>query len=424
MDTAIDVVVVGAGQAGVAASHHLSRRGIEHAVLERGRVGETWRSQRWDSFALNTPRWMSRLPGEAGEAHGRDTFMSAREWVSRLEAAVARDRVPVRAGTNVLSVREDRRGGFVVAAAGSGGVEEIHARAVVVASGILNVPRIPPFAESLPADVKQFTAASYRGPAALPPGCVLVVGGAQSGVQIAEEIRLAGRDVHLATSAAPRLRRRYRGRDTFEWLALAGFWDLTPDQLPDPAMLSWPNPQTSGVGPLGHTVSLQGLALLGVRLLGRPQSIVGGRIILSDTLGASVAFADRTARQLIALADRAIDEAGMDAPPVEADPDDDPHPDPESMHSPAAIDLAAAGIASVIWTTGFTGDFAYLPEAALDDAGQPLHTGVLGPLPGLYHIGYPWLRRRKSGIIFGLDDDAAVVADAVAGGLAGKRGRK
>jgi putative flavoprotein involved in K+ transport len=417
MKDSVDVAVVGAGQAGVAASHHLARLGIEHVVLERGRVGETWRSQRWDSFVLNTPRWMSRMPGEPADDVDRDAFLSAPEWIASLEGTVARDHLPVREATTVRFVEQRPDGAFRVVATGPHGVEEIRARAVVVASGILNVPRIPPFARALPAGIRQLTAATYRRPDALPAGAVLVVGGAQSGVQIAEELALAGRTVFLATSSVGRIRRRYRGRDMFEWLHLGGFWEQTRGGLPDPAMATWPNPQTSGIGPRGHTVSLQTLAALGVRLLGRPRAIEGGRIILDDTLGAAIAFGDRISVEVMRMADRAIEAAGIDAPPPEPEPADEPHPDPTPVHSPSTIDLAANDIGSVIWTTGFGGDFSYLPAAAVDGSGRPLNDGLAGALPGLFHIGFPWLTKRRSGIIDGVDADGASIATTIAGRL-------
>lgn len=416
----IDAVIIGAGQAGLAASHHLSRRGLEHVVLERGQLGETWRSQRWDTFALNTPRWMSRLPGEPDEARDRDAFLSAPAWVAALEATARRDHVPIRERTLVTAVRQRRGRGFVVHAEGGQGATQVETSAVIVASGMQNVPRVPGLARLLPPAVRQLSAAEYRRPADLPTGAVLVVGSAQSGVQISEDLVLAGRAVHLATSRVGRLRRRYRGRDTFEWLVMAGFWEMTPDRLPNPDMLRWPNPHTSGVGPRGHTISLQGLEALGVRLLGRPSAVQGGRIALEDTVGAAIAFGDRIARELVALADRAIDEAGVSAPAAEPDPADVPHPDPAGVHSPPAIDLDASGVSTVVWATGFGGDFAFLPDGALDGSGRPIQDGGVGALRGLYYLGLPWLTKRKSGIIHGLDEDGAAIVTHLAAAIAGR----
>jgi putative flavoprotein involved in K+ transport len=420
----LGAVVVGGGQAGLATSYHLALRGVDHVVLERGEIGETWQSQRWDSFALNTPGWLNQLPEDQVDADERDAFASGAAFVGRLALFADRHALPVRTKTTVERVAADGTSddGFVVSVAGpdgGGSAERIRARTVVVASGILNVPRIPPIAAALPADVLQLTAASYRNAAGLPPGAILVVGAAQSGVQIVEDLVEAGRTVYLCTSAVNRLRRRYRGGDAFLWLGKAGFWEMTIGGLPDPAMQWWPNPQTSGVGPLGHTVSLQWLAARGAVLLGRPRAVDGSRILLDDTVGANIAFADRGSLTLNAMMDRGIAAAGIEPPPVEPDPADDPHPDPLAVHSPAELDLRAAGVRTVVWTTGFSGAFPYLPAAALDGRGGPVHDRGVGPLPGLFHVGYPWLTKRKSGVIGGVDEDGAAIADRVAQRLAG-----
>lgn len=418
----LGAVVVGGGQAGLATSYHLARRGIDHVVLERGQVGETWRSQRWDSFALNTPGWLNPLPGDPGDATERDAFASGAAFVGRLAAFAERHGLPVRTGTTVERVVADgtRDDGFVVSVTdGAGPVERIRTQAVIVASGILNVPKIPAIASSLPIDLLQLTAASYRNASELPPGAVLVVGAAQSGVQIVEDLVEAGRTVYLCTSAVNRLRRRYRGGDAFLWLAKAGFWEMTIAGLPDPAMQWWPNPQTSGVGPLGHTVSLQWLAAHGAVLLGRPLSVDGGRLRLDDTVGANIAFADRGSLALTAMMDRGIAAAGVTPSAVESDPADEPHPDPLSVRSPAVLDLRAAGVRTVVWTTGFGGAFPFLPAAALDAYGGPIQDRGVGPLPGLFHVGYPWLTKRKSGVIGGVDDDGAAIAERVTELVAG-----
>jgi putative flavoprotein involved in K+ transport len=274
-------VVIGAGQAGLAASYHLTARGLEHVVLERGRIGDTWRTQRWDSFALNTPGWRSHLRADDPDRRpDDDAFLTALGFVGRLETFAARHRLPVREGVTVTGVTAAERAGdgFTIATAGADGPDELRARNIIVASGILNVPRLPPIAAELPVGLPQVTAADYRSPAGLPTGAVLVVGGAQTGVQLAEDLVAAGLRTFLCTSSVGRIPRRYRGRDIFAWLGDAGFFEQTPDQLPDPAMLRWPQPQVSGVGPLGRTVSLQSLAAQGVTLLGRPVTIDGDTI--------------------------------------------------------------------------------------------------------------------------------------------------
>jgi putative flavoprotein involved in K+ transport len=199
----------------------------------------------------------------------------------------------------------------------------------------------------------------------------------------------------------------------------AGWLDETPETLPDPRIIARVNPQTSGLGPQGHTISLQGLEALGVHLLGRPVSVEGGRLSLEDTVGAAIAFGDARSAEFIATMDRAIDERGWSPPRPEPDPSDVPHSDPASVRSPTAVDLDREGISCVIWTTGFTGDFGYLPPEALDTTGRPIHRRGIGATPGLYFTGLPWLAKRRSGIIVGLDEGGRLAADQVASGLEG-----
>lgn len=415
----LEAVVIGAGQAGLAASYHLGRHGLEHVVLERGRIGESWRSQRWASFALNTPEWMNRLPGDAADDGRRDDFLTADAFVARLQAYADQHGLPVRTGTAVTRVtRGKSEGTFVVSIAGNGGTDMIETRAVVVASGIQNVPKIPPLAAFLPEGLRQFAASEYRRPSELPAGAVLVVGSAQSGVQIVEDLLAAGRMVYLCTSAVGRLRRRSRGLDSTEWLARAGFFDVTPEQLPDPRMMAAKWPQISGVGRRGHTVSLQHLAELGAILLGRPTAVDGARLTLDDSVGTNIAFGDRVAAELNALIEKTVRESGLLVPPLEPDPVDEPHPDPAAVRSPTELDLDAAGIASVVWATGFGGEFGFLELPVLDDRGQPVHDRGAAPVPGIRFLGFPWLTKRKSGIIRGVGEDASTAADQVAASVA------
>lgn len=407
------VVVVGAGHAGLAVAAELAGRGIEHVVLERGAVGESWRAQRWDSFALNTPNSMNRLPGDPPllpTDERADRFDTMAEHVRRLERYAADRKLPVRSGAAVAAVR---RHGSSLRVTLEGG-EELAASAVVVASGAQNVPVLPSFAASLPDGPARLHVAEYRSARTLPPGAVLVVGSAQSGVQVVEDLLEAGREVFLCTSAVARAPRRYRGRDIFEWLLLAGWWDATPESLPDPRMLTARNPVISGVGGRGHTVSLQALAARGVRLLGRPRGVAGGRLLLDDTVAANVAFGDRTSAEMKAMVDRMIGAGGLDAPPPEADPADRPHPDPMAIVSPSELDLEAAGVGSILFATGFTAHPGFLPAAGLDERGQPRHVGGVSPVDGVFVVGWPWLTKRKSPLILGAAEDAPRIADAVA----------
>ena len=409
-----EAVIVGAGHAGLAASQCLAAAGIDHVVLERRRIGETWRSQRWDTFALNTPSWANRLPGDTDDdvIEPADAFHPATEFADRLTGYAARWGLPVSEGVTVTSV-SPAGDGFEVGIGGPGG-DRIRARSVVVASGIQNVPRLPPIAGALPGWVTQLHSLTYRSPAALPAGAVLVVGGGQTGGQIVEDLLDAGRRVYLAPSNVPRMPRRYRGRDIFEWLTAAGFWEERPDQLPDPAMLRIRQPLISGVGRLGHTVSLQSLAARGATLVGRIRAVEADALLLDDTVAACIRYGDTWSSNIARMVDSSIEAAGSDLPEREDDPADEPHPDAESVHSPERLDLAALGIRTVIWATGVRGDFGWLPRELLDADGAPVHEAGRASLPGLFAIGFPWLTRRGSGIIKGIAQDAQHIADGVA----------
>ena len=415
-----DTIVVGAGTAGLAMSWHLGRRGVDHVVLERGRIGETWRSQRWASFALNTPAWMNRLPGATESVGPRDAFPTGTAWVEHLESYAALARLPVRPGVEVTGLRRETDGTFALEARVSGPGETLRARSVVVASGVQRVPRVPAIAAALPRDVLQLHTSEYRSPAALPPGAVLVVGAAQSGGQVVEDLLDAGRIVHLATSRVARFRRRLRGRDILEWLVPAGFFDVPPGSLPDPAMQVEPQPLISGVGRYGHTLSFQWLESLGARLHGRLRSIEGGRLTFEDDLAANIRYADERSKEVTRQVTAGLVEAGLGAslPPLEDDPADAPHPDPDAERPPRTIDLVDAGIATVIWATGFLPRTPWLPPDHLDERGM-LHTaGGAASITGLYVIGSPWLRTRGSGIVYGVDRDAAAIAAMVTTHLA------
>jgi putative flavoprotein involved in K+ transport len=414
-----DAVVVGAGPAGLAASWHLGRRGVGHVVLERGRIGETWRTQRWDSFTLNTPTWMSRLPGGGAEPGPSDGFVPRDAWIAHLDDYARRSGLPVRSGTEVTSLETRPDGSFEVRLGGPS-AETVVARCVVVASGFQRVPRTPALAADLRAGVLQVHTAAYRNAGLLPAGAVLVVGSAQSGGQVAEDLLDAGRTVYLSTSRVSRLRRRTRGRDTFEWLVPAGWLDQEVASLADPAMRFAAQPITSGVGRFGHTLSLQWLEERGARLVGRLRAIDGGSVLFDDDLGANIRFADEQS----AAANRQVAESlaarGLDAtlPPLEDDPADRPHPDPALVHGPATLDLERAGVGTLIWATGVGCRLDWLPRSLLDEHGAPRHEDGSTPVPGLYVLGLPWLRSRGSGIVYGMDRDASAITDRVTERLA------
>jgi putative flavoprotein involved in K+ transport len=399
MTRSIDCLVVGAGPAGLATSAALLALGVDHVVLERGRAGQTWRTQRWDSLRLNNPGWMNPMLGE----QLRDTYLSAAEVVARLArlASVA----PVHEHTPVDSVA--RRGDAWTVRTADG---ELRTRTAVVATGGENVPLVPDLARLVPDRIAQCHAASYRAPDQLPDGAVLVVGSAQSGYQISEELLRAGRRVYLAASPVGRAPARHRGRDTVEWLVECGFFDQRPDELADRSVIRAPQPL---IAPGGRSASLQTLARSGATLLGRLLNLRGERMTFASDLPSTVAAADAYAARIRAVLDEAIARSGRSAPPMAPDEADVPvHLDP-----PTQLQFREHDITSVVWCTGYTGDFSWLDPVLTNHDGQPRRHGPAAPVSGLWYVGLRWLTRRSSGNFLGFPADAAIVADAVASTL-------
>ncbi|TCN30200.1 flavin-containing monooxygenase [Sinorhizobium americanum] len=405
----LDAVVIGAGSSGLGVSYFLKRQGCAHQVLERSRIGETWRTQRWDSFLLNSPNIRSVLPGDA--FHGTDPWGAStqHQFVSYLESYAERHRLPVITDTPVKELSRDN-GLFLVATPHN----SLQARNVVIASGSLNCPKRPPLSAELPPTIRQLDSSAYRTAADLGQGAILVVGSGQSGGQIAEDLVLAGRTVFLATSRAGRLVRHYRGGDIFNWMTLSGFLDMPRQEF------VLPSGKLPARGLLGatHTMSLQSLSAQGVVLLGRFLGVENGSLIFGDDLDEHIRFADESSADLKRFIDVYIERAGLNAPPAEDDPAETivPHlPDPPIR----SINLAESGITSVIWCTGFTGDFRWIkiPDA-IDGGGQPIHQDGIGFVPGLYFSGLDFASTRKSGIIVGIAEEA----ERLAGHLAKRSG--
>ncbi len=415
----LDVIVVGAGQAGLGVAYFLKRQGRRFVVLEQGRIGETWRSQRWDSFAVNTPNWLNGLPGSPYPGPEPDGFYRRDELVAAFERHAQDLELPIRTGVTVTSVEASASGGFEVRTEQrDASAETLTARNVVVAAGALRVPKIPSPSAELPVDIHQLHSADYRSAGALPPGAVAVVGGGQSGVQIAEDLLHAGRTVYLFTSRVPRLPRRYRGRDVLDWWAEMGFLDVTAAELPDPGMRFMAQPQISGIGRHGHTLSLQQLARDGVRLRGRLVGVEGDTLVPDDRLVDHVQFADERSGMFKADIDAYLERGETDAPPLEGDPADIPADLARLGTGASRVDLRSAGISSVIWATGFKGDFSWIRLPVIDDDGRPIHQRGVSPISGLYFLGFPWLHSRKSGLIAGIEEDAGHVVDSIARVLA------
>lgn len=408
----LDAVIVGAGHAGLAVSARLADAGIAHVVLERGEIGESWRSQRWDSFRLNTPSRMNRLPGGA-EAADPDGFLGRDAWIAELEAYARAASLPVRTHANVTAVAADQGGGFAVTI---GGGETLRTHSVVVAAGVANTRKLPPVAAGIDGRIEILTTGTYRRPSQLARGAVLVVGSAQSGCQIAEDLLEAGREVYLATGTVGRLRRRLRGRDALVWLSESGFMTQRPEDLSDPAMMRAAQPQISGVGPQGHTVSLQWLGARGVKLLGHLESADGTRLRFADDLAQHVGHGDEISARIREHVDEYIARSGIAAPQTHPDPADEPA-DPSAFRGEVEIDLVDRGVRSVIFSTGFGADYSWLRLPILGPDGSLRHEQGRAPVDGLWFVGLAWMRMRRSGIILGAMEDSAHIAAGVAAGL-------
>ena len=400
----VEVVVVGAGQAGLTVSYYLQAFGVEHVVLERDRIAESWRSARWDSFTLVTPHWMTRLPGCALAPGSARDFLPRHSVVAMLER-FGRG-LPVRTGVEVISAEADDHGYQVVTTAGW-----YAARAVVIAGGGQCRPVIPALASRLPAGVHQCDAGQYRAPGALPPGATLVVGSGQSGTQIADEMAAAGREALLATSRVPRVPRHYRGRDVHEWAVELGLYDEPTEAVTDRAQFREPHPMLSGARG-GHTVAYQQLARDGVRLLGRLVDVEGDRLRFGPELPGHIEYADRSAARFRHTVDDYVTRTGGTA--LEPDTDPAEYPQPGAASSPDTLSLRAERISTVIWCTGFGPDTGWLRVPLLGSDGSPAHRRGITALPGLYVAGYPWLSNRGSGILYGVAADSARIAQHIA----------
>ena len=409
-------MVVGAGHAGLAVSHFLTARGIDHLVLERGEVANSWRRERWDSLRLLTPNWLSRLPGHAYEGPDPDGYMSAGEVADFIAGFAKVSRVPVRTGTEVVSVRPAAGGYRVVTDQG-----EISTRAVVLASGACNVPTVPALKHAVPDPIRQLTPFDYTGPDALPDGGVLVVGGSATGVQLAAELRRSGRPVVLSVGEHVRMPRTYRGRDVLWWMQASGVWDQRHDQLDDlERARTLPSPQLAGT-PERTTLDLNTLIELGVEPVGRFAAVRDGRALFSGGLRNVCSLADLKLERLLDTFDEWARTSGGAAEVYEeASERFAPTRVPPSTR--LQLDLRGGEIETVLWATGFRPDYRWLDLPVLDAKGRLRHVGGVVPDgPGLYVVGLPVLRRRKSTFIHGAEDDAREVVDHLAAYLDGLR---
>ena len=411
MPEQVEAVVIGGGQAGLAISYYLTQQGRTHVVLEQAsQIAPAWRHGRWDSFTLVTPNWTVRLPGFPYQGSDPDGFMPRADVVRHLEQYAASFQAPVRYGVQVTAVDPVRDGqGYRVSTAD--GAPYV-AATVVVATGSFQFPKPSPFSGALPPETLQLHSSHYRNPSALPPGAVLVVGSADSGCQIAEELNESGRRVYLCVGRAVRRPRRYRGKDVMFWGVTRGTAEQTADQLPSPSARFAANAQLSGKYG-GHTLNLHQLARDGVTLLGRLMGVDSDRIALAPDLQENLANADQASEDFKKGVDEFVRSTGMDVPEPELDPVDEVRSD-AGKHAPATLDLKAAGITTVLWATGYGFDYSWVHLPVYDAYGLPVQQRGVTKFPGLYFLGMNFLYNRKSGILLGIGEDAAHIAAAIA----------
>ena len=406
----VTAVVVGAGHAGLAASHFLTERSIDHVVLERGEVANSWRRERWDSLRLLTPNRLSNLPGHRYQGSDPDGYLAMGEVIELIEKFAAVAQAPVRTGVDVTSVRRTDGGYAVTTSQG-----RIECRTLVIASGACNRPTVPAFSGGVPSSVEQRTPFDYRSPDQLPDGGVLVVGASATGVQLAAELRRSGRPVTLSVGEHVRLPRTYRGHDVLWWMDASGVWDERYDEVDDLTRArGLPSPQLVGT-PERATLDLNALTDSGVELVGRWGTVRDGQAAFSGGLRNTFSLADLKMRRLLGTFDDwALKQGGE----FEAGETYDPTRVPASKR--LLLDLNSGEFRTVVWATGYRPDYSWLDVPVVDPKGHLVHDGGVVDSPGLYALGLPVLRRRKSTFIHGIEDDAREVIDHLAGFLSGR----
>ncbi|PYE11956.1 putative flavoprotein involved in K+ transport [Williamsia limnetica] len=416
--THVPVAIIGAGQAGLSVSWYLGRHGIEHLVIEAETPVHAWTDTRWDNFTLVTPNWHCRLPGYSYAGDDPDGFMKRDEVVEWLNGWLDTFNPPLRTHTRVTRLRQGADGGFELTLVSADAEQLLTADDVVIATGGYPLPVIPTFARTLDPAVRQLHSEEYKNADQLPDGAVMVVGTGQSGAQIAEDLHLAGRTVHLAMGKAPRVARFYRGRDCMTWLADMGVYDVGVQEYPGgQAAREKTNHYVTGRDG-GRDIDLREFAAQGMHLYGLLEDGRDSRLQFAPTLRESLDSADATYNSICADIDRHIEREGIEAPPATRyepvwEPDDEP----------TALDLAAAGVTSIVWAIGYRPDYRWIEASVFDGGGRPMQTRGVTALPGLAFIGLPWMYTWGSGRFHGIDRDAAHIAasiiDRVARGSAG-----
>jgi putative flavoprotein involved in K+ transport len=399
----VETLIIGGGQAGLAMSEQLSSRGLPHLVVERARIAERWRSERWDGLHANGPAWHDRLPGLPIPGVDPDGFASRDQMVDYFVAYAERIAAPVRCGVAVTALRRKTGETGFRAETPPGPID---ARNVVVATGPFQCGVIPAVVPQ-DAGLLQIHSNAYRNPAQLPDGAVLVIGAGSSGTQIADELARAGRRVYLSVGQHQRPPRSYRGRDYCWWLGALGIWDL-PVPAPDTRHVTIAVSGAYG----GQSIDFRRIAARGVTLLGRAGTCESGVMTFAPDLARNLALGDATYLSLLDAADAYVGREGLALPEEPAARR--PERDPACVTDPIlSLDLCGAGIGTIIWSTGYALDFGWLHCGALDDRGKPIHERGVAAVPGLYFLGLSWLSRRASSFVFGVGHDAAILADHI-----------
>lgn len=400
------VAIVGGGQAGLSISYCLKQRGFDHIVFEKNQIGYSWRAKRWDSFCLVTPNWQCQLPGYTYPGSDPHGFMQKEEIVKYIEAYAASFDPPVEEGVEVTRVRRNEAEGVFELTTSIG---DYTADQVVIASGSYHLPKIPKIAERLPETIVQIHSSAYRNPQSLPDKGVLVVGTGQSGCQIAEDLHLAGKQVHLCVGSAPRSPRRYRGKDVVDWLDQMGYYDLSIDEHPQKEKVrTKANHYVTGRDG-GREIDLRQFALEGMQLHGRLKTISGGKLEFWSDLKQNLDQADAVAESIKASIDSFIEKHQIDAP---LEPPYVPVWQPESEM--LTLDYEQANIGAIVWCTGYQADFSWIEIPVFDGKGYPGHERGVTSVRGLYFLGLPWLYTWGSGRFSGIARDASYLADYIA----------
>lgn len=406
-----DVIIIGAGQAGLAASYWLSKQGREHVILERATVGDRWRSERWDSLHFQFPNAFLRLPGHAYRGPEPHAFAHCREILRYIEDYRQKISAPVAVGTDVHLLEIDDAAGRFRLATNKG---DLIASQVILATGPFQRPLLPRCAEAMPPDILQLHASRYFNPQQLPPGPVLIVGSGSSGCQIAEELLQSGRDIYLSVGRHRRIPHRYRGRFMLEWLLEMGVFDLPASNLPHgrvppPILLTGVNG--------GHGINLRRFAHDGMVLLGKLRGIENGAAHFGDDLELRLTEADESAKDFMRRVDEYTQRAGL--PAGDSDPDEFIAPGtPERLNSAAILDLRSVGIATVIWCTGYTFDFDWVQLPIFNSQGHPLQRRGITECRGAYFLGLHWMHTFASGTLFGIGDDADYLINCMSSDIA------